>query len=193
MDTMSRPFLSAFLLIALAGAVLAFWWCGGFARADGQEGKSFATSPQAPKAPMEKVTKSKEEWKKALTAEQYRVTREAGTERAFGEAYHAFKQQGAGTYYCVCCGNLLFTSKTKFDSGCGWPSFYDPADAKGVVEKKDVSGGMDRVEVQCSKCNAHLGHVFTGEGFSNPTDRRYCINAAALRFVPDSPPKDAKK
>lgn len=119
-----------------------------------------------------------------LTPEQYRITREAGTERAFGPAYKEFKAQGAGSYFCVCCGAKLFDSATKFDSGCGWPSFYDPATAEGVKEKKDVSLGMVRIEVVCAKCDAHLGHVFDGEGFKTPTDRRYCINAVAMLFVP---------
>lgn len=139
---------------------------------------------EAPKQPMEKVEKSEAEWREKLTPEQYRITREAGTERPGGEVYKQFKKQGKGTYFCVACGNKLFHSNTKFDSGCGWPSFYDPADAEGIVEKEDHALGMTRVEVVCSKCDSHLGHVFRGEGHNVPNDTRYCINGTALLFVP---------
>ncbi len=132
----------------------------------------------------DKVVKTDAEWRKQLTPEQYRVTRTAGTERPFGEAYEKFNAEGDGTYYCVGCGAELFTSHEKFHSGCGWPSFYDSSKAKGVAEHVDNSGGMHRVEVTCKRCDAHLGHVFEGEGFKTPTDRRFCINAAALKFVP---------
>jgi peptide-methionine (R)-S-oxide reductase len=131
-----------------------------------------------------KVTKSDEEWRKKLTPEQYAVTRHAATESPFGKAYEEFNAQGEGTYYCVCCGAELFTSKEKFHSGCGWPSFYDQSKAKNVAEHVDDSHGMHRVEVVCSRCDAHLGHVFEKEGYNTPTDRRFCINAAALLFVP---------
>ncbi len=131
-----------------------------------------------------KVVKTESEWKKQLTPEQFRVTRLAGTERAFGKAYEEFHRHKEGTYYCVCCGAELFTSTQKFDSGCGWPSFYDPSKAKNITEHTDTSGGMVRTEVVCTACDAHLGHVFTGEGYQTPTDKRYCINAAALRYVP---------
>ena len=137
----------------------------------------------------DKVVKTDEEWRKLLTPEQYRVTRTAGTERPFGEAYEKFNAEGEGTYYCVGCGAELFTSKEKFHSGCGWPSFYDSSKAKGVQERVDDSGGMHRIEVTCKRCDAHLGHVFEGEGFNTPTNRRVCINAAALKFVGA---KDAK-
>lgn len=132
----------------------------------------------------EKVVKTDEEWRKLLTPEQYRVTRTAGTERPFGDAYEEFNKQGEGTYYCVCCGAELFTSNEKFHSGCGWPSFYDTSKAKGVLEKKDSSHGMIRIETVCKRCDAHLGHVFEGEGYKTPTNRRFCINAASLKFVP---------
>lgn len=142
------------------------------------------TAKEAPQEPTEKVVKTDEEWKKILTPEQYRILREAGTERAHGEVYKEFKKQGAGTYHCAGCGALLFSSKEKFDSGCGWPSFYDPAKAQNVVSKIDTSGGMVRTEVVCAKCDGHLGHVFEGEGFNTPTDKRYCINGVGLKFVP---------
>lgn len=142
------------------------------------------TAEKAPEQPTAKVEKTDEEWKKILTPEQYRILRQAGTERAHGEVYKEFKHQGEGTYYCGGCGAELFTSKEKFDSGCGWPSFYDPSKAKNVVTRDDFSGGMVRTEVLCAKCDGHLGHVFKGEGFDTPTDKRYCINGVALKFVP---------
>jgi peptide-methionine (R)-S-oxide reductase len=137
-----------------------------------------------------KVEKTDEQWRKELTPEQYRVLRQAGTERAFGAAYEEFKKQGAGTYVCGGCGAELFSSKEKFDSHCGWPSFYDPANAKNVITREDNSLGGRRTEVLCARCNGHLGHVFTGEGFPTPTDKRFCINGVSLKFVPAG---DAKK
>jgi peptide-methionine (R)-S-oxide reductase len=143
--------------------------------------------------PMEnaKVIKTDEEWRKKLTPEQYAVTRHAATESPFGEAYEKFNAQGEGTYYCVACGAELFTSSEKFHSGCGWPSFYDASKAKNVLERVDDSHGMRRIETVCKRCDSHLGHVFEKEGYKTPTDRRFCINAAALLFVPKGgePPK----
>jgi peptide-methionine (R)-S-oxide reductase len=148
-----------------------------------------------------KVTKSDEEWRSLLTPEQFRVARKAGTEAPHGKAYEEFNAQGEGTYYCVCCGNELFTSSTKFHSGSGWPSFYDKSKANNVVEKVDDSHGMTRVEVVCKVCDAHLGHVFEKEGFNTPTDRRYCINGVSMTFVekggkaptPKGKPKESKE
>jgi len=128
------------------------------------------------------------EWRKILSPEQYHILREAGTERAFGGAYEEFKQQGKGTYHCAACGALLFSSAQKFDSHCGWPSFYDPAKADNVITRDDYSLGGLRTEVICAKCGGHLGHVFKGEGFHTPTDKRYCINGGGLKFVPDEKP-----
>ncbi|WAC21298.1 peptide-methionine (R)-S-oxide reductase MsrB [Luteolibacter sp. SL250] len=142
------------------------------------------TSKEAPAEPTGKVEKTDEEWKKELTPEQYRILRQAGTEAANGAVYKEFKHQGEGSYHCAGCGALLFSSKEKFDSNCGWPSFYDPAKAQNVKTKKDISHGMIRVEVVCAKCDGHLGHVFEGEGFNTPTDKRYCINGGGLVFVP---------
>ncbi len=139
---------------------------------------------KSPEPVVSKVAKTEEEWRKQLTPEQYRVLRQAGTERAFGAAYEEFKKQGVGTYVCGGCGAELFSSKEKFDSHCGWPSFYDPANAKNVISRDDISGGMVRTEVICAKCDGHLGHVFKGEGFPTPTDKRYCINGVSLKFIP---------
>lgn len=147
------------------------------------------TAPTPPEQPQGKVEKTDEEWKKELTPEQYRVLRKSGTEAPNGQVYKEFNQQGAGTYYCAGCNAELFSSKEKFDSHCGWPSFYDPANAKNVIATDDFSGGMVRTEVSCAVCGGHLGHVFKGEGFDTPTDQRYCINGVALKFVPAKPAK----
>lgn len=130
------------------------------------------------------VHKTEEEWKKILTPEQYRILRKAGTERPNGEVYREFKKQGAGTYFCAGCDAELFSSKEKFDSRCGWPSFFDPSMAKNVKTSVDYLLGYPRTEVLCAVCGGHLGHVFTGEGFDTPTDKRYCINGTILKFVP---------
>ncbi len=141
--------------------------------------------------PAPKVTRTDDQWRKILSPEQFAITRKAATERPHGEAYEKFEKEGEGTYYCVCCGAELFTSSEKFHSGCGWPSFYDASKAKNVLERVDNSHGMRRVETVCKRCDAHLGHVFEGEGYKTPTDRRFCINGAALVFVPKggTPPK----
>lgn len=149
------------------------------------------TSDKAPKQPTQTVTKTEAEWKKQLTPEQYRIARQAGTESPDGEVYKQFKKQGAGTYYCAGCNAELFTSEEKFDSRCGWPSFYDPSKAKNVKALPDPDGR--RVEVRCKKCDSHLGHVFKGEGFDTPTDQRYCINGTVLTFVPHSKDGDKDK
>ncbi len=144
-------------------------------------------------APTGKVEKTDEEWKKELTPEQYKILRKSGTEAAHGELYKQFNAQGAGTYHCAGCNALLFSSKEKFSSGCGWPSFYDPAKAENVKLKQDVSMGMARTEVICAVCGGHLGHVFEGEGFDTPTDQRYCINGGGLIFVPEAKSVETEK
>jgi peptide-methionine (R)-S-oxide reductase len=126
----------------------------------------------------EKIVKTDEEWKKLLTPEQYEITRKKGTERAFTGQYWDFHDQGV--YLCVCCGNELFNSETKFDSGCGWPSFFAPKDEGKVENAVDRSYGTERTEVTCSRCGAHLGHVF--DDGPNPTGLRYCMNSASMKF-----------
>ncbi len=128
----------------------------------------------------EKIRKTEEEWKRELTPEQYRVLREKGTERPFTGEYSATK--APGVYRCAGCGLELFTSETKFDSGCGWPSFYQPLQSGAVEEHSDNTFGMRRVEVTCSNCGGHLGHVFP-DG-PRPTGLRYCINSASLKLQP---------
>ncbi len=128
----------------------------------------------------DKMEKTKEEWKKILSPMQYFVTRENGTESPYTGKFDNFFEKG--TYICACCGQELFESSTKFNSGCGWPAFFDIRSSKNVVSKKDVTHGMVRIEVRCSKCDAHLGHVF--EDGPKPTGLRYCINSAALEFIP---------
>lgn len=127
---------------------------------------------------MGKVNKTEREWQRELSPEEYRVTRQKGTEAPFTGKYWNTKQEG--TYVCRCCGEPLFTSQTKYDSGCGWPSFYQPVNHNVIEEHEDLSHGMSRTEIICHHCGAHLGHVF--DDGPQPTGLRYCVNSASLNL-----------
>lgn len=128
------------------------------------------------------VQKTDEQWREELTPEEYQVLRKAGTERPYTGEYWDTKT--AGVYQCRACGSELFTSGEKFDSHCGWPSFFAPLAEGKVRYLHDRSMGMDRIEVRCANCDSHMGHLFEGEGFDTPTDQRFCINSISVKLVP---------
>lgn len=129
------------------------------------------------------INKTEEQWKSELTTEQFYVIRQKGTDRPYTGKYDQHWE--AGTYECAACGNELFTSDTKFDAGCGWPSFYEALDKTKIIEKKDLSHGMIRTEILCAKCGGHLGHVFD-DGPKDKTGLRYCVNSTSINFKSDS-------
>jgi peptide-methionine (R)-S-oxide reductase len=131
---------------------------------------------------MEKIERTDAEWRDMLTPTEYAVLRQAATERAFTGEYT--DTETIGVYRCKACGSELFRSDAKFHSGCGWPSFYQPTSDDAVTLIEDRSLGMIRVEARCARCDSHLGHVFTGEGFATPTDERWCINSVSLTLEP---------
>jgi peptide-methionine (R)-S-oxide reductase len=137
------------------------------------------------------VTKSDDEWRTELSAQEYKVLRKGATEAAFTGEYTDTKT--VGVYKCRACGNELFRSETKFESHCGWPSFFDPADSTAVELLEDRTFGMVRTEVRCARCGSHLGHVFAGEGYPTPTDLRYCINSISLTLEPVDSAAPAKQ
>jgi peptide-methionine (R)-S-oxide reductase len=131
--------------------------------------------------PRPKVALTDDEWRQKLTSSEFAVLRQAGTEPANVGEYTDTKTEGV--YQCRACGTELFRSTEKFESHCGWPSFFDPSNSDAVILRPDNTGGMRRVEVLCANCHSHLGHVFTGEGYPTPTDQRYCINSISLKLV----------
>lgn len=131
--------------------------------------------------PMTEVNKTEEEWQKELTPEQYYVLRQKGTERPFTGKFLNNKEKGV--YVCAACGNELFSSTTKYDTHCGWPSFFDSLDSARIKTKRDTSHGMERIEIMCAKCGGHLGHVF--DDGPQPTGQRYCVNSLSLDFKPE--------
>jgi len=155
------------------------------AMANTKELKPMKEADKAPEKISEPEALADSKWQDALRPEQYQILRQAATEAPNGSVYQQFKEQGNGTYFCAGCGARLFSSDHKFDSHCGWPSFWDPALIDNIETRTDNSFGRTRTEVVCGNCKGHLGHRFDGEGFDTPTDQRYCINGTVLIFVPE--------
>lgn len=141
-------------------------------------------SSEAGELPQPKVQLTDAQWHQKLTDQEFAVLREAGTERAFTGEYTDTKTEGV--YQCRACGAELFRSSEKFESHCGWPSFFDPSHSDAVILRPDHAFGQTRTEVLCASCHSHLGHVFAGEGYPTPTDLRYCINSVSLRLAPNN-------
>lgn len=167
----------------IAGVLLAglFVWTSGCTRSNEEPIPARQRWQEVAMNENGQVTMSDEEWKNLLTPEQYRVAREGGTERAFSGEY--WNTTETGTYHCICCGQALYSSETKFHSGTGWPSYTAPVETTAVRRLEDRSFGMVRTEVRCSRCDAHLGHVFP-DG-PEPTGERHCINSVSLKFLPE--------
>jgi peptide-methionine (R)-S-oxide reductase len=176
---MKKIWLTLATLAFLALAVAGFAASGATPPAAAASATSAAAAPGALTVYTDKVVKSDDEWKKTLTSEQYRILRQGGTEFA-GSGGALLHNHAKGVYRCAACGQLLFSSDTKFESGTGWPSFWKPFSPQSVVEKKDSTLGMERTEILCSRCGGHLGHVF--DDGPAPTHLRYCMNAGALKF-----------